>query len=419
VKKEGLTVNLEPIRLLSRSFMADPYPALAHLRENHAAVPVENGGFRMWVITRYDDARTLLADRSLSVDLVKHRHRIVEQTLVDIQRRPKLPRDLRRSMLDHDGADHLRIRGVVAKYFAPAQLATLKPRIERLADDLLDSLPTNVPIDIVARYARPLAITFISDLFGVPEDAREDFPVWETALLTAPRKSEVEDAGRQLQKFADEMVTLKQERPGDDLFTEVVRAGAGGVLDYPELISMITLLLIGGLEPANAISSGVLALLNNPRELARLREDPDLMAACVEEVLRFETPFRMLTPRFTDHPVELVGVTIPAGELLLISSGAANRDPCRFADPDQFDITRNTKGHLGFSHGSHRCLGAELGKLETSIALTRLFARFPDTRLAGMPDNMEWRPGMFMRRLDSLPVILGCQSNRASTGHLS
>ncbi|MEU0156624.1 cytochrome P450 family protein [Micromonospora fulviviridis] len=401
-----MTVNIDPVRLLTRSFMADPYPALAHLREDHAAVPVENGGFRMWLITRYDDARTLLADPSLSLDLVKHRHRILEQDLVDIERRPKLPRELRRAMLDYDGADHRRTRRVVAKHFAPSQLATSKPRIERLADDLLNDLPANVPIDIVARYARPLSVAFISDLLGVPEGAREEFAVWEMALLTAPSKSEVEHAGRQLHKFADEMVALKHEQPRDDLITEIVRAGAAGLLDDAEMVSMITMLMIAGLEPASAISSGVLALLENPRELTRLRENPDLMAACVEEVLRFESPFRMLTPRFIDHPVELAGITIPAGELLLISAGAANRDPSRFPDPNQFDITRDTKGHLGFSHGSHRCLGAELGRMQTTVALTRLFARFPDTEMAIMADTVEWRPGMFMRRLHSLPVIL-------------
>ncbi len=399
-------MNLEPIRLLSRPFMADPYPALADLREHHAAVPVENGGFRMWLITRYDDARTLLADTSLSVDLVKHRHRVVAQNLLDIERRPKLPREIRRSMLQQDGVDHRRLRGIVAKYFTPAQLVASKPRIERLADDLLDDLPTNVPIDIVSRYARPLAITVISELLGVPEGVRDTYPEWETALLTAPTKSEIEDAALLLQKFAGDMITLKREQPSDDVFSELVRAGAAGQLDDSELVSMIMLLANAGLEPANAISSGVLTLLNNPRELARLREDPGLMAACVEEILRFETPLRMLTPRFTDHPVELDGVTIPAGELLMISAGSANRDPARFADPDQFDITRDTRGHLGFSHGSHRCLGAELGRLETTIALTALFARFPDVRLASSADDLKWRPGMFLRRLDSLPVVL-------------
>ncbi|WP_190812741.1 cytochrome P450 family protein [Saccharopolyspora pogona] len=400
-------MNDEPVKLLSRSFMQDPYPTLESLRRDHAAIPVENGGFRMWVITRYDDAHALLADPTLQRDLVKHRHAVVEQNLVDIERRPKLPRELRRSMLDQDGADHRRMRGIVAKFFTPSRLAALRPGIERLADDLLDGLPVGEPVDIVDQYARPLSATCLSEMLGVPEDARDRFPLWETAILTAPSKEEVEDAGRQLQVFAGEIIALKREQPRADLFTELVRAGAAGLLDDAELVSMITLLLIAGLEPTSAIGSGVLVLLRHSEELARLRADPDLITACVEEILRFETPFRMLTPRYVDHPLELDGVTIPAGELLLISTGSANRDPSRFADPDRFDITRDTKGHLGFSHGRHRCMGAELGRIETAVGLGRLFDRFPATALAVAPQDVQWRPGMFMRRVDSLPVVLG------------
>ncbi|MET8763606.1 cytochrome P450 [Lentzea sp. NPDC004782] len=399
-------MNNEPVKLLNRSFMSDPYPMLASLRRDHAAIPVENGGFRMWVITRYDDARALLSDPTLQRDLVKHRHSVVRQNLVDIERRPKLPRELRRSMLDQDGADHRRMRGIVAKFFTPSRLATKRPRLERLADELLDNLPVGVPIDIVDRYARPLSTIVLSEMLGVPEDSRAEFPAWETAILTAPSKPEVEDAGRQLKAFAGELIALKREQPRDDLLTELVGAASSGLLDDPELISMITLLLIAGLEPTSAIGSGVLVLLRHPSELTRLLSNPELMTSCVEEILRFETPFRMLTPRYVDHPLKLEGVTIPAGELLLISTGSANRDADQFADPDKFDITRHTKGHLGFSHGIHRCLGAELGRMETVVGLGRLFARFPETALSTPPEDVRWRPGMFMRRLDSLPVVL-------------
>lgn len=395
------------VPLLSRSFMRDPYPTLAALRSTHAAVPVENGGFRMWVITRYEDARTLLADSTLHRDLIKHRHEVVGQNLIDAGRKPKLPRELRRSMLDQDGADHRRMRAVVARHFTPSRLAKHRPRIEQVAGELLDRLPVREPVDIIDAYARPLSAICLSEMLGVPEGSRSEFPVWETAILTAPTKAEVEDAGRGMRSFAEEMIALKRAEPADDLFTTVVEAASDGALNDAELISMVTLLLIAGLEPASAIGSGIRVLLGHPGELERLRADPKLISACVEEVLRFETPFRMLTPRYLDHPLELNGATIPAGELLLISTGAANRDPVQFDHPDRFDITRDTSKHLGFSHGRHRCLGAELGRLETAVGLSTLFARFPEIRLAATDDEIRWRPGMFMRRLDSLPVVVG------------
>jgi cytochrome P450 len=404
----GPEPELSMVKLISRQFMRDPYPALAELRENHAAVPIENAGFRMWVVARYDDARAVLADPTLQRDLVKNRRKIVGQNLVAPERRPMLSRQLRRSMLDQDGADHRRLRTLVSRFFSPKRLAELRPRIERAADDLLDRVPVGEEIDLIEHYARPLPAGILSDLLGVPEWAREKFWEWESAILTAPSVPEVEEAGRRLVAFANEVIELKRAEPREDLYTEIVRAEQDGLLERPELISTITLLVIAGLEPTTVISSGVLTLLRHPDQFACLLADPARrLPDAVDEILRYETPFRMLTPRFVDHPLELDGVTIPAGELILVSTGAANRDPNQYPDPDRFDISRCPKGHLGFSHGNHRCLGAELGRLETTVALSRLFDRFPKTTLAVPPQDAQWRPGMFMRRLDTLPVVLG------------
>ncbi|MFD9697991.1 cytochrome P450 [Lentzea sp. NPDC059081] len=386
--------------------MADPYPILRKIQDEHAAFPVENGGFRMWVVTRYDDARAILGDPSMQRDLVKHRYELMERTLLDIERRPKLPRELQRSMLDQDGDDHRRLRSVISKFFVPSRIDRLRSRVEEVADELLDRLPVGEPVDLVARYARGLVATGISELLGVPEGMRGGFPVWETDVLTAPTKAGVEEAARLLTRFARELVALKRAQPAADVLTELVQAADRGAMDEVELMSMITLLLVAGMEPASAISSGILALLTHPEELRAVLDDPALMPDCVEEVIRFETPFRMLAPRYLDHPMELDGVTIPAGELILISTGGANRDPRQFADPDTFQAARCPRGHLGFSHGIHRCLGAELGRLQTAVGLQRLFTRFPDSRLVHAAEDAKWRPGMVVRRLAEIPVVL-------------
>ena len=402
-----MTIETPPrlVKLLTRSFMADPYPALRKMQQEQAAVPIENGGLRMWVVTRYKDARMILADPTLRRDLVRNRHAVVGQNLVSIERKPKLPHEIKRSMLDQDGADHRRLRGVASKFFSPSALAAMRPKIEQVADDLLDQLPAGEPVDLVKSYARALSITCLSDLLGVPEYARSTFPLWETAILTASSKEGAEEAGRQLYALASEIIALKRAEPADDLFTQLVSV-PDDVMDHVELISMITFLLIAGLEPASAIGSGVLALLKHPEELAILLANMELLPGCVDEILRYEPPFRMLTPRYLDRPLPLDGITIPAGELILVSAGAANRDPDRYEDPDQFRVTRCPKGHLGFGHGSHRCLGAELGRLEATIALGKLLHRFPGIRLAVPPDDVTWRPGIYMRRLEALPVVL-------------
>jgi cytochrome P450 len=401
-------VDLErPARLVNRRFVADPYRALTELRRIGAAVPVENIGFRMWIVTPYEDVKRILADRGLLRDLVRHRREVVAQNLLQPERRAKLPHRSRRSVLDRDGEDHKRLRAVLGSAFSPKRLAELRPAVQRLADDLLDAMPVGEPVDLVGRYSRPLAATAIADVAGIPPEYRSEFPVWETTILTGTSVEEIEEAGRDAYRFAVKMMELKRAEPGDDLFTNLLRAQREGAMDDDEVASTIILLLVGALEPTSAIANGLLALLTHPEQMARLVAEPDLLTGGVEEILRYETPFRILPPRYSDRAIELDGVTIPAGELILVSVAAANRDPGQFEDPDTFDVGRCPKAHLAFGHGAHRCLGAELGRIELAVGLGTLLRRFPNIRLAQPAAELAWRQGTFVRRLESLPVILG------------
>lgn len=397
-----------PMKVLTRAFMHDPYPMLTALRDTGPAAVAEVNGLRMWLVTRYHDVKRVLADPAFSKDIVQHRKRVMRQCVLHPERIAKMPLASRRSLLDRDGADHKRLRALLSGQFSPARVAGYRPRIEQITDELLDRLPVGEPVDLVNQFARPLVTTFISEVFGVPEGEREGFPVWENDMLTAPSKAGIEEATRKLHELALRLVEIKRREPGDDVFTLLLRKhDEDGVLDHDELASTFLVLLVGGSEPTSAIGNGLLHLLSNPSQLAAVRADPSRYAACVDEVLRYESPFRMLAPRLAERAVELDGVTIPAGELVMASVAAANRDPVRFADPERFDVTRDARGHLGFGHGPHRCLGSELGRLETTIALRALVERFPGSRLAVPPDQVRWRPGMFMRRLDSLPAVLG------------
>ena len=400
------TIPQEPVRLAMDELVRDPYPLLAMLREQAPAVAIENNGYRMWLVTRHDDVRRLLADRSVVRDLIAHRHEINQNCIVRPMPRAHLPQGSRRSFFDRDGEDHHRLRGLVGNVFTPARLERFRTKLDRLVAELLDGLPVGEPFDLMARYCRPIAITMIGDLVGIPEDSREGIPILATEMVTSPVIAEIEQAARLLYGFAVEMAALKRAEPAEDLFTELLKLREQDLMSEEELTSTYILMLVGGSEPATAIGNGVVTLLRYPEQLAGLLAEPAGFEEAAEEVIRFESPFRLLPPRYTTEQVELEGVTIPAGELVLFSPAAANRDPARYPDPDTFDAQRCPRGHLGFGHGPHRCVGNALGRMETSIGLRELFRRYPRIQLAQPFEEADWRPGKFMRRLDTLPVLI-------------
>jgi cytochrome P450 len=206
-----------------------------------------------------------------------------------------------------------------------------------------------------------------------------------------------------------ELVAAKRADPTDDLLSSLVAVRDGAdQLSEAELTSMAWLLLVAGHETTvNLIGNGVLALLTHPEQLALLRAQPDRLGAAIEELLRFNGPLQIATPRRTTEPVDLGGITIPAGQIVMPALLAANRDPACTAEPDTLDITRTDTPHLAFGHGIHHCLGAPLARMEGRIALGSLLARFPRLRLAVPPEDLTWRPGVLQHGLDALPVILG------------
>lgn len=198
---------------------------------------------------------------------------------------------------------------------------------------------------------------------------------------------------------------LKRREPADDVCTELLKLHEESALTINELASTYILFVTTGMQSAAAMGNALLTFLTHPDQLSKALAEPHLFTAGVDEIVRFESPIRILSTRYATAPVELAEVTIPAGELLYLAIAGGNRDPRRFADPDVFDVTRVPTGHLGFGHGVHRCLGAQLAKLTIGTALKMFFTRFPDTKLADPPDETRWRPGKFQRRLESLAVI--------------
>jgi cytochrome P450 len=318
---------------------------------------------------------------------------------------------LSQNMLDTDPPDHERLRALVSKAFTPRLIERLRPRVQAISDGLLDAVQDRGEMDLIDDYAFPLPITVIAELLGVPAEDRNNFREWSDAAVSGNASQEYMEQILipHMQAFTDYLRALFEEKrsnPKDDLVSALVRAEeAGDRLSEDELLGMVFLLLVAGHETTvNLIGNGVLALLQHPDQLRKLKEDPSLIKPAVEELLRYDGPVETSTERFAREDVEIGDQVIPRGEMVLVVLAAADHDPERFSDPDELDITRTDNRHLAFGKGIHHCLGAPLARMEGQIAISTLLRRMPNLRLEGSPESLSWRPGMILRGLRGLPV---------------
>ena len=397
------------VDLFDPSFKADPYPTYAELRSSapvyRAALPDGRG---VWLITRYDDVLAVLKDQRFVKDW---RGALTPEQLAQVPPIPEVMKPLSQNMLDTDPPDHERLRALVSKAFTPRLIERLRPRVQAISDGLLDAVQDRGEMDLIDDYAFPLPITVIAELLGVPAEDRNNFREWSDAAVSGNASQEYMEQILipHMQAFTDYLRALFEEKrsnPKDDLVSALVRAEeAGDRLSEDELLGMVFLLLVAGHETTvNLIGNGVLALLQHPDQLRKLKEDPSLIKPAVEELLRYDGPVETSTERFAREDVEIGGQVIPRGEMVLVVLAAANHDPERFPDPDELDITRTDNRHLAFGKGIHHCLGAPLARMEGEIAISTLLRRMPNLRLKGSPESLSWRPGMILRGLRGLPV---------------
>jgi cytochrome P450 len=314
-------------------------------------------------------------------------------------------------MLNRDGGDHRRLRNLVSKAFTPRMIEQLRPRIQAIADELLDPIVADGEMELVSTFAFPLPITVIAELLGVPLADRDQFREWSDAFVRpAIDAAELERFGAQMIEFVAYLHALFEERrrePADDLTSALVAVEDGGdTLSEQELSSMVALLIVAGHETTvSLIGNATLALLTHPEQRAAIESDPSLLPRAVEELIRFDGPVERTLNRWAAEDVELRGQAIRRGESVIVILGSADRDPERFEEPDALDLaSRRESRHLGFGRGSHFCLGAPLARLETEIALGRLLRRLPGLRLGISPENLRWRPVPLFRSLVELPV---------------
>jgi cytochrome P450 PksS len=400
----------EEVNIASPAFKANPFPYYARLR---AEAPVRRIRLatreRVWLVTRYDDVAAVLKDERL----VKNTRNAL--TPAEAARQPwfrKLFKSLKRTMLDVDPPDHTRLRALVQKGFTPRLVEEMRDRITALTEELLDKAAPRAEMDLIADYALPLPTTIIAEILGVPVEDRHRFQRWSGAIIAAAASNwnmlKAVPNVTLFIRYIRRTIRTRRADPRSDLVSALVLAEeAGDTLSEQELIAMIFLLLVAGHETTvNLIANGVLALLEHPGELARLRAEPALVKPAVEEFLRYTSPVEIATERYTSSPVTVGGVTIPRGETVLPVIASANRDERQFVNPDMLDITREPNRHLAFGLGTHFCLGASLARLEGQIAIDTLLRRSPNLRLGVRPDELRWRGGLLLRGLEGLPVKL-------------
>jgi cytochrome P450 len=396
----------------------DPFPLFAEVRELGAVHEVTLAdGHRAWLVVRYDEARAALNDPRLSKDM----HAALA-TGADLVAEGLPGPAFARHMLSVDPPDHTRLRRLVSAAFSPRRVEGLRPRVQAIVDDLLDEIASQGPhsrIDLVAAFAFPLPFTVICELLGVPEPDRGALGQGLAALLvptSSPAQyARAKKASDAVVAMLEALVQVKQAMPGDDLVSALISARDGEErLNTQELLSTIFQLIVAGHDTTTSlIGNSVVALFRNPAQLADLRSDPSKIAVAVEEFLRYDAPVPHSTFRYAIEPVEIDGVTIPAGAQVIISLAAANRDAGRYTNPELLDINRAER-HLAFGHGIHHCLGAVLARMEGQLALGSLLRRFPELRLAVPIDELHWShgDGLVLRGLSELPVIPGPAGSR-------
>jgi cytochrome P450 len=384
---------------LGAGYFSDPYSVHARLRAQHpVAQVIMPGGTPAWLITGYAQARAALTDPRL-LKLPKGWRPDPDSLMASF--------DLH--LLNLDPPDHDRLRKLVNKAFTARRVEQLRPRVTTIAAALLDDMSARAEVDLLASFAFPLPITVICELLGVPVADRDQFRAWSATVVGDTVSPEVFQAdATAMVGYFRALLAARRREPADDLLSALISArDEGDRLSENELLSMAFLLLVAGHETTvNLIASGTLALLLNPAELARLRADRSLLSGAVEELLRYVNPVNNATFRFTGEPVELGGVSIGPGEVVLVSLSGANRDPSRYNDPERLDLGRDSGGHVAFGHGIHYCLGAPLARLEAEIAFRALLQRFGSMTLAVRPDELRWRPSTLIHGLETLPVRL-------------
>jgi cytochrome P450 len=393
------------------AFVADPYPYYAQLRERTAIIRMREPALTCF--TRHADIMAMLQDprlgrtmdHTLSSDEIARRRRDARW-----ERLPNYGRYVRVNLLETEGADHARLRGVLMKLVNPTRVRALRERVERLVEELIEPLVPRGRMDFIADLAEPLPVCMIAEWLGWPRELRHRLRPWSAAIVKPYEPDHTEEDERRAEvataEFAAAIVELIEARradPRDDLISALAaQEGRPDTLSRDELIATCMLVLNAGHEATvNGAGNGLLVLLRHPEQMARLRADPALMPGAVEELLRYDSPLQLFR-RYVLEDMDYDGVALRRGEEVGFLYGCANRDDAAFPHADRLDLSRRPNPHLAFGGGRHYCLGAPLARLELEVLFRAVLERMPHLEL--VEPRPTHRPGLVFRGLERLPV---------------
>jgi len=402
----------DPLRfdLDSAAFKRDPSATFAAMRQAGPVIPAKLAFVgKVWVTTTHASTLAMVKDNALFVQEGRHAGKSGAAGM-----QWWMPPSLKlfaNNMLLKDEPDHRRLRKLVDHAFQRRGVQDMRGDIERIADRILDGFDGAAEVDLANDYSRRLPLEVICELLGLPDQDRAVFSAWTKALLQLKNAFDIIPAMGSINKmvgYVRDQIEQCRRNPREGIISELVRAEDDGErLDESELVSMVLLLLVAGFETTtHLISDSVIALDQHPDQKAWLLADPEArMERAVEELARFTTPVESTKPRYVARDGDFFGQPLRRGEVIMALVAAANRDPAAFDHPEALRLDRFPNPHLVFSSGIHFCLGMQLARVEAQSALSRLYARYPDLRLAE-PDKLNWIERLGIRGVKTLPVRL-------------
>jgi len=380
---------------------ANLYAHYAYLREHAPVYWVES--LQAWAVSRYADVVYVLKNPQLFSSSA-----FFDQLLGEFNPVPEIP-----SMITSDPPAHTRLRKLANKGFMPSMIRNLAPRVGTIAMELIEGIRGKREFDFTHDFSAVFPVLVIAEMLGVEPERRADFKRWADDIISAANRATATEEVRQhirqsvneIRVYFAETIAHRRQAPGDDIISAFVRAEEEHhALTATEVLSLSILLLLGGSETTtNLLGNTMVTLLRQPDDLAKVQRDQSLIPQLVEESLRYHSPVQTLF-RQTTQAVEIAGTTIPANATIMPLLASANRDARKFPEPERFDLTRNTDGHVALGHGVHFCLGAPLARLEAKVALEALLHQLPSVRATAQP--VTWIDSFFVRGPKTLPLAL-------------